>query len=89
MTMLILLVQVVLAEKIAILDFVEKDRGAQYISSALMKRDFKNLFKEYDNLELINNKVTAKAMKAKAFPMPTAWARQIAKLWVKSWKQTS
>jgi len=67
MTMLILLVQVVLAEKIAILDFVEKDRGAQYISSALMKRDFKNLFKEYDNLELINNKVTAKAMKAKGF----------------------
>lgn len=67
MMALTVLIPAMIAENIAILDFSKKDSNAQYVASALMKRDFKNMFKDYDNFELINQKDVNKEMKSRGF----------------------
>lgn len=42
--------------KVAILDFAKKDRNSDYVAMSMMKRDFKKIFKEIDDLELIDIK---------------------------------
>ncbi len=49
-------------QKIAILKFEKNDRPSDYITKALMSRDFKSVFKEYDDLELIDLKKSKKAL---------------------------
>jgi len=43
------------------------DRPAEYVQTALMKRDFKKLFGEYDELELIDLKESAGVVKASGY----------------------
>ncbi len=52
------------AEKVAVLDFEKNDRDSDYVSKQLMKYDFKAVFKDYENLELINQKETKKVVDA-------------------------
>jgi len=52
------------AQKIAILDFSNSDRESDYVSKAMMKRDFSTVFKELENIELINIKESDKVFKA-------------------------
>ncbi|NQV18254.1 MAG: tetratricopeptide repeat protein [Armatimonadetes bacterium] len=50
------------AEKVAVLDFEKNDRDSDYVSKQLMKSDFKAVFKDYENLELIDQKETKKVV---------------------------
>ena len=43
------------------------DRESEYVQNALMKRDFKKLFGEYDELELIDLKESAKVVKGSGY----------------------
>lgn len=76
MMALTLLIPAMIAENIAILDFSKKDSKAQYVASALMKRDFKNMFKEYDNFELIDQKDVKKEMKSRGFANAMAMGKE-------------
>ena len=48
------------AQKVAILDFSNSDRESDYVASALMKRDFSTVFKEFEDIELIKIKESDK-----------------------------
>lgn len=50
------------AEKVAVLDFEKNDRDSDYVAKQLMKYDFKAVFKDYENLELVNQKETKKVV---------------------------
>ncbi len=52
------------AQKVAILDFSNSDRESDYVASALMKRDFSTVFKEFEDIELIKIKESDKVFKA-------------------------
>ena len=52
------------AQKVAILDFSNSDRESDYVSKAMMKRDFSTIFKEFEDIELINLKDSDKVFKA-------------------------
>ncbi|NQT64649.1 MAG: tetratricopeptide repeat protein [FCB group bacterium] len=52
------------AQKVAILDFSNSDRESDYVANSLMKRDFSTVFKEFDDIELINIKESDKVFKA-------------------------
>lgn len=52
------------AQKIAILNFSNSDRESDYVSKSMMKRDFSTVFKEFEDLELINIKESDKVFKA-------------------------
>ena len=66
--MLILLVisSILLADtqKVAILDFSNNDRESDYVAKSMMKRDFSTVFKEFEDIELINIKESDKVFKA-------------------------
>lgn len=42
------------AQKVAILNFENKDRESDYVVKSMMKRDFKSVFKDHETLELID-----------------------------------
>lgn len=57
------------AQKVTVLS-VERsvtDRDAEYVQNILMKRDFKKLFGQYDEFELIDLKESAKVVKASGY----------------------
>ena len=64
--MLLVISSILLAgvQKVAILDFSNSDRESDYVSKAMMKRDFSTVFKELENIELINIKESDKVFKA-------------------------
>ena len=51
-------------QKVAILDFSNSDRESDYVSKAMMKRDFSTVFKEFEDIELISIKKSDKVFKA-------------------------
>ena len=51
-------------QKVAILNFSNSDRESDYVSKSMMKRDFSTVFKELEDIELINIKESDKVFKA-------------------------
>jgi tetratricopeptide (TPR) repeat protein len=64
---LILISTILYAEKIAILEFEKKDRASDYVANALMSRDFKDVFKDYENFELIKKKSVKNAIESSGY----------------------
>ena len=55
------------AQKVAILNFEKNDRQSDYIVKALMKRDFKEIFKDNENFELIDTKKSTNVFKTSGY----------------------
>ncbi|MCD4820179.1 MAG: tetratricopeptide repeat protein [Candidatus Cloacimonetes bacterium] len=50
-------------EKVAVLDFEKSDKASDYVSKAIMNRDLKKIFSDYDEYELIDKKIVSKSIK--------------------------
>lgn len=57
------------AQKVTLLSIERNgtDSDAEYVQNVLMKKDFKKLFSEYDDLELIDIKASTKVVKASGY----------------------
>ncbi|KQC06581.1 MAG: hypothetical protein APR54_07055 [Candidatus Cloacimonas sp. SDB] len=54
-------------ENVAVLTFDKKDRASDYVANSMVTRDFKDIFKDYDNFDLINQKDVNKVIKKSGF----------------------
>ncbi len=64
---MILMISSILAakvQKVAILDFSNSDRESDYVANSLMKRDFKQVFNKFDQVELTKISESQKVFKA-------------------------
>ena len=50
-------------QKVAVLQFNKNDKKSEYVSKMLMSKDFKSIFKEYEEFELMNQKNVDKIVK--------------------------
>jgi len=65
--LMILMISSILAakvQKVAILDFSNSDRESDYVANSLMKRDFKQVFNKFDQVELTKISESQKVFKA-------------------------